>query len=123
MDATRQVTLGIRIKRPAVKGWLCFLYDIGPRNGSTLVEALGRAGITDNCAEADTILRVLVEEGWIRPTVYAPSREQLFFGVGGRTPRRGKAPRWEDSYPQEWCFEANRDNEAFQSYTKHEGVL
>lgn len=106
---------------PATQDWLVRIFNMAEADGSDLVMGLGTpnpkrrgvAGLSDNCRTADTILDWLVDNGWIKPLSYNPSREQRFFGVGGRAP--GHTPRkavWRGShtYPQEWRFEVNRDS-------------
>lgn len=66
---------------PEFKAWLGGMLVDNPNGlGSDLVVALNGS---DNAARADTLLAAATALGWIERTAYAPSTEQLFFGVGG----------------------------------------
>lgn len=84
-----------------------------------MVEILGRSGMPDNCRTTDQILNVLVDAGWLKPLKYAPSLEQTFFSVGGRSVRKQfKSPQWRSShtYAQEWSYEPNLESREFMAY-------
>lgn len=89
--------------------------------GTPHPERRSKTGLSDNCATADRILDWLVDNGWIIPVSYNPSREQRFFGVGGRSSSyRPKKPVWRGghTYPQEWRFKVNQENEDLLAYIR-----
>jgi hypothetical protein len=114
---------------PAVRDWLHRIYSVLEADGSALVQGLGSPnperrsghGIPDNCYAADRLLDWFVDNGWIIPVSYNPSREQRFFGVGGRAPgKTQRKPEWRKShtYPQEWRYRANLESEGLIRFVR-----
>lgn len=112
---------------PATRDWVHRIYSVLEADGSALVEGLGTpnperrgiSGIADNCYLADKILDWMVDEKWIEPVSYNPSRSQRFFGVGGRA--SGRSPRnpiWRGShtYPQEWRYRVVQDSPGLKAF-------
>lgn len=105
---------------PDVRDWLHRCYSRGIAHGALLVEALGspnhhkKCGQADNVATADRILDRLEEEKWIVRRAYEPTREQLFFGVGGRGP--GKRATKGMGHAIEHCWEVNEENEDLRAF-------
>lgn len=85
-------TLLASYRSPAIRKWIYGCYFNGGAHGSKLAEKMGtphngKPGMTDNCRASDKILNALVQEEWIlRSETATPSREQRFFGWGGRRP-------------------------------------
>lgn len=86
---------------PEVRTWLEYCEGTLLAGGWQLVEAIGRAGRSDNCRSADEVLKECERRGWILKGKYDPSVSQVFFGVGGRQP--GRAPKGH-TYPQEHAW-------------------
>lgn len=71
--------------------WLHRLYSLGHAHGSRLAEDLA-AVVMANCRVSDDLLDTLTDAGWIlRDDKPSPTRDQVFFGWGGRPP--GKRSR------------------------------
>jgi len=76
------------LERPLVKAWWDGIQVGLPKRGSDLVEALGtptatKAGLADNVAIAEDILKGLLAEGHVVKGDLTPSLSQKFFGAGG----------------------------------------
>lgn len=105
---------------PDVRDWLHRCYSRGIAHGAQLVMALGspnhhkKTGQADNVATADRILMRLEEAGWIIRRAYEPTRDQLFFGVGGRGP--GKRAAKGCGHAIEHCWETNEENEELRTF-------
>lgn len=105
---------------PDVRDWLHRCYSWGIVHGAQLVMALGspnhhkKTGQADNVATADRILMRLEEEKWIIRRAYEPTREQLFFGVGGREP--GKRAAKGCGHAIEHCWEVNEEHEELRTF-------
>lgn len=104
---------------PAVRDWLCRCYSTSFAHGSQLVETWLVGG---NVSQACKILDELVDRGWIKPFPTAtPSREMVFFGVGGRRGginTTGKKWRESHTYACEFGFEPNYDSEELMSWVR-----
>lgn len=94
------------------RAWLTGVRNTLHGHGSDLVDQLGAAGVTDNVARAETLLRYALSVGWLVQGSRSPTREQRFFDVSGDDQRRGWVtsnygpPRWcatvEDEYGRLW---------------------
>lgn len=87
--------------------WLEECRGRGYLEGSKLAHMLGsphegRPGLPDNVSAADEFLKAAVDEGLLRKLKHNPSVEQRFFGVGGRTVKKGGD---EYSRPVEYGYE------------------
>lgn len=80
--------------------WLASLLT-AEQCGSCLVMALEGS---DNVARADSMLAALERLGWAERSVFAPSREQQFFGVGGSF--KIDAPSVKAHHGQLWTWRA-----------------
>jgi len=109
-----------RYEQYGLKDWLHKLYSTSFAHGSVLAEALGtpvegRPGLADNCYISDRILQDLTDEGWIlRAEKPFPSREQLFFGWGGRA--QGKKPNVTTAGTSEFGYSPNYECVEFMKY-------
>ncbi len=105
------------IETKPVLDWLHTLYSIGANHGSVLVETWLTA---DNVAQSCRVLDALVDADWIIPNKTAtPSREMVFFGVGGRAPGTktwGKKWRGSHTYACEFGYTPNLDNKEFMTW-------
>lgn len=107
----------LRYQRPEVfADWLAEGLDGAALHGSYLVDLLGRpswcgkykAGLGDNTAAADDLLKAAESLGWIAKGDYRPSFSQAAFA--GLQCRGGSY-----SYPREHVWKVDRNNvEAFK---------
>lgn len=107
------------IEMPAVKDWLHRCYSRGFAHGGDLVESWR---IADNVSQSCRVLDALVDRGWLTPCEAAtPTREQVFFGVGGRRPginTRGQKWRASHTYSIEFGYEPNLDCGEFMEWIR-----
>lgn len=91
------------VPHPAWSEWLEECRGRGALHGAKLAEILRGA---DNVARADRYLRWLEEDGLIVRGAYEPTREQRFFGVGGRAGvgREPRAGEVDNRYPVEFVW-------------------
>lgn len=109
--------LAIYINMKPVKDWLHRCYSTSFAHGSQLVESWR---VADNVAQSCRVLDALVDAGWIIPFEKAtPTREMVFFGVGGRSPGvNSKGQKWRAShtYACEFGYAPNYDNPLFMKW-------
>lgn len=84
----------LRFNRSAFRLWLEWCFCTGFRHGHELVMSLA---IADNVYEADKTIEHAEARGWIVSTGCKPTREQLFFGVGGMSTFNAKTK-------EHWAF-------------------
>ena len=84
----------------ALHDWLHRLYSLGQGHGARLATDLA-SEVSNNCRTSDELLELFTNEGWIvRDPKPKPTRDQVFFGWGGKPPGR----RGGYSYPSEYGY-------------------